>query len=82
MRSGIHEKKTIEMDNCTNKYLSCKLVYWKSGPGYSSGRSWGAPTFIYGGGLTQDEINQTKSELGIQNQTIEEFRSQGRYRTI
>ena len=35
--------------------------------------AWGAPTFIYGGGLTQDEINQTKSELGIQNQTIEEF---------
>ena len=35
--------------------------------------AWGAPTFIYGGGLSQDEITQTKSELGIQNQTIEEF---------
>ncbi len=35
--------------------------------------AWGAPTFIYGGGLSQDEITQTKGELGIQNQTIEEF---------
>lgn len=35
--------------------------------------AWGAPTFIYGGGLSQDEITQTKGELGIQNQVIEEF---------
>lgn len=35
--------------------------------------AWGAPTFIYGGGLSQDETTQTKGELGIQNQTIEEF---------
>lgn len=66
-------KKTGKLMMLVAVLLSLFLGVHQQAQAIQVEEAWGAPTFIYGGGLSEQEIEENKGQLNIQGKNIEVF---------